>query len=365
MSAVNSVIVRMGRLALHVLGKQRVQEIFGQPLISEQRFRQIDQFKDRHGETFPILEGFRDAIKPGWQSMLDPRSARRLPDKRQIVTRQRLASRSVTRMFRVLSSFEFDVAGKRVLEIGCYDGVRCHAIADSGAAHVTGSDITTYYIYQDPQERMTEQARVRQDAWLRQLRERMHPMVSSQQIVTFVEDSITNSRLEDASFDLICSWDVLEHIPDSRSMFHEMWRLLKPGGFMFHEYNPFFSLTGGHSLCTLDFPWGHVLLEATDFKTYLETFRPEEAEVAWSFYTNNLNRMSLNDFRRLSDQAGFECLLLTPFSNPDHVACLTRTVLSRMVSCSPGVTITDLVSPVVWSVLQKPRQSVAPMERTN
>ena len=61
-----------------------------------------------------------------------------------------------------------------------------------------------------------------------------------------------------------------------------MYRILKPGGFAFHQYNPFFSYNGGHSLCTLDFC--HVRLSAKDFERYLKQFRKEEYEMAMNFY---------------------------------------------------------------------------------
>ena len=70
-----------------------------------------------------------------------------------------------------------------------------------------------------------------------------------------------------------------------------MFRILKPGGYSFHEYNPFFSFNGGHSLCTLDFMWGHVRLSSIDFPKYLKQFRPFEYDLAMRFYKENLNRM--------------------------------------------------------------------------
>ena len=64
--------------------------------------------------------------------------------------------------------------------------------------------------------------------------------------------------------------------------------------------NPFFSFNGGHSLCTLDFMWGHVRLSETEFERYLIQFRPKENKVAMKFYRNNLNRMTLKKLNTAS-----------------------------------------------------------------
>ena len=50
--------------------------------------------------------------------------------------------------------------------------------------------------------------------------------------LSLVIDDITNSRLSEASFDLIVCTEVLEHIADSVSAIREMYRLLKPGGLL-------------------------------------------------------------------------------------------------------------------------------------
>ena len=40
------------------------------------------------------------------------------------------------------------------------------------------------------------------------------------------------------------------------------FRLLRPGGTDYHFYNPFYSLIGGHSISTNDFPKGNARLDA-------------------------------------------------------------------------------------------------------
>ena len=52
----------------------------------------------------------------------------------------------------------------------------------------------------------------------------------------------TVSSVASESMDVIVSWEVLEHITSPNDAFKEMARILKKGGFAFHEYNPFFSV---------------------------------------------------------------------------------------------------------------------------
>jgi SAM-dependent methyltransferase len=46
----------------------------------------------------------------------------------------------------------------------------------------------------------------------------------------FLNERIGESSLEEASFDLIVSISVVEHIPDDHAAIGAMWRLLRPGG---------------------------------------------------------------------------------------------------------------------------------------
>ena len=89
--------------------------------------------------------------------------------------------------------------------------------------------------------------------------------------------------------------------------------LLRPGGIGYHVYNPFFSANGGHSLCTLDFPWGHVRLDALDFERYLEEIRPADAAQTLRFYRESLNRMTFVDLRATVAAAGLDLVALLPW----------------------------------------------------
>jgi SAM-dependent methyltransferase len=171
--------------------------------------------------------------------------------------------------------------------------------------------------------------------------------------VSFLEDDICSSSLRSESADVVMSWEVLEHVTRPEDAFRQIARILKPGGFAFHEYNPFFSMNGGHSLCTLDFPWGHARLNAADFERYLDEIRPGEKSVSLSFYRNNLNRMTLSELKLYVQKAGLTLLSLLPWCSREHLAAVSSENLSQCKRVYPSVELMDLISPTVWILLRK------------
>lgn len=56
--------------------------------------------------------------------------------------------------------------------------------------------------------------------------------------------TIFDMDLDDASFDVVTLWDVLEHTPDPRKVLNECQRVLKPGGLLVVNYPDINSLVG-------------------------------------------------------------------------------------------------------------------------
>ena len=130
--------------------------------------------------------------------------------------------------------------------------------------------------------------------------------------------------------------------------------LLRPGRVAYHDYNPFFSLNGGHSLCTLDFPWGHARLDHGDFERYLDERRPEAAVQTLRFYDESLNRMTLAELRGAIEGAGLETLAVVPWVDRSLVPLLTPDVLSEVRRNHPTATIEDLLATFVSVVVRRP-----------
>jgi ubiquinone/menaquinone biosynthesis C-methylase UbiE len=102
---------------------------------------------------------------------------------------------------------EFDEhAGEKVLEIGCGLGTDLLQFA-RGGAEVTGLDLTP---------RGIELTRKRFDVY----------GLSG----TFIVHDAESLPFEDASFDLVYSFGVIHHTPNTRQVVDEIYRVLKPGG---------------------------------------------------------------------------------------------------------------------------------------
>lgn len=131
----------------------------------------------------------------------------------------------------------------------------------------------------------------------------------------FIGDiSKRNYGLEN-KFDLIYSTSVLEHIIDIDNSFLEMNYLLKNEGLIFHNYNPYFSVTGGHSLGIGDSPFMHIQLTNEEYKKYLRQNRPYESELAIKWIDENMNKkISQNIIKEKIKVAGFDIIYFNSFN---------------------------------------------------
>jgi ubiquinone/menaquinone biosynthesis C-methylase UbiE len=314
-------------------------------------------FTDSFGNKINLFSGLRDRIKPSWRIMINPAYTEIVvPSIDAMKSRLSNQIKSLTEIENFLNTKSFSFKEKEIVEIGTYDGSTAYAFASLGVKKVLATDMAAYYINQTPGGVVSNDTIKKKNKELERIREAYSNLVneSDKRKVNFVEDDITTSSIESSSVDVVVSWEVLEHIINPDEAFKQMARILKPGGFAFHEYNPFFSVDGGHSLCTLDFPWGHARLSDKDFERYYDEFRPEQKEVSLSFFRNNLNRMTIKHLKEGLKKNGLEPVSIIPWYSKKDQAGLTNDMLEQCQKIHPTAEHVDLVAPIVWVLCQKP-----------
>jgi SAM-dependent methyltransferase len=164
-------------------------------------------------------------------------------------------------------------------------------------------------------------------------------------------------KYADDEFDIVHSHSVLEHISDLQKAFMEIHRVLKPGGIAYHTFDPWFSPQGGHSLCTLDFPWGQVRLNEKVFDDYIKKYRPHEYEHVLNFYHGSFPkpRNTLKDIENIIFQTGFQILewheSKKRFDN--HYQFLSKEVFTECEKAYPEIAVRDLLANSCRIILKK------------
>lgn len=301
-----------------------------------------DVFRDGLGEVHDLVAGHRDELKPGWSKMLDDRPSS--PSDAEVASEMAGVSSRLKLATRMLAAFGGRIDVDDALVVGCGDAVEPMFVASAGARSVVGTDLALT----GDGERLCRIG----ERFLAQNGQN----IPKPRVLEMRADNIACSNLPDQSFDLVCSWRTLEHIGDPRVAFAEMFRVLRPGGYAYHEYNPFFAIDGGHSLVTLDIPWGHVRFDRSNIERYLQQFRPNETERALRYYDESLNRMTIADLDGFATSAGFEVLAVIPRTRTEDLIRVDAKLLDAAQQNYPSITLNDLISRIVRVVLRRPTE---------
>jgi len=319
--------------------------------IKVEKLERFGEFKDSFNNTFELRKGLRSIIKPGWENMYKDKMFDVSSDcLNQTAYNGKLA---VNEMVPLINAFGKKIAGSTILEIGCHAGATAFSFAEKGGKEVFASEFTEYKVESIDSESVTKNKLVSVSEELTFLRNQLSIRYKEKDRVRFVEDDICNSTLPKNYFDIISSWQVLEHLHQPKKAFENIASLLKDDGIAIHAYNPFFCINGGHSLCTLDFLWGHVRLNEQDFTRYIEQIRPQEKEKALAFYQKGLNRMSIEDLKKYCAEAHLKILSLLFFHDKHNIKNLDYDILSQCQRNYPTLSFDDLITPIIILIVKK------------
>lgn len=312
-------------------------------------------FTTKNGLEIPIIPGFREQIKSNWRKAYKKFEQPVTPNL-PLETVNKL-KKDVYAAESLLNLHGYSIKGKKVMDVGCYLGIQCFGALELGASEAVGIDIPEYYINQSTENVKEKDASLILTERRNGVRKHFPGIDHSK--ISFKDESVFEMDYEN-EFDIIFSWETFEHILDPKEALKRIYKALKPGGISFNIYNPFFCISGGHSMCTLDYPFAHIMLSNEDFKKYIHTVIPENKppeyeNLSYEFFTKNLNRMTQSDLRQYINESGFKLIeyIAYPEWNLLYNSRISPLTLPTAKSLYPNITLNDLLCANVHFIVQK------------
>lgn len=203
-----------------------------------------------------------------------------------------------------------DIAGRRVLDIGCGFGGKTVVYAEAGAS-VTGVDIDPVHV---AQSRLYERE---QGSGAR-----------------FLAGDAERLPFADGVFDLVVANDSMEHFPNPEAALPELARVVRPGGGVFLFFTPWGSPLGSHLYDWIRTPWCQLLypeplleeLLRIDLERRGEPGAAAEAADMMRRYREENNRITVRRWRRIVRRTESVTVVLEELRPPKYrrLAPLTR-----------------------------------------
>lgn len=183
-----------------------------------------------------------------------------------------------------------DLAGKRILDIGCGLGGKTVAYGEGGAAQVFGTDLSPEFTSSSAAYAGEKEISY---AW------------------GFFTSDASSLPVGNAAFDTVVANDTMEHFSEPEQALAEMVRITKPGGAIWIFFTPYYSPLGSHLYDYIFIPWCHLLFTRgqllaaiTDIVAARQDEFPSDlpdrkAEKVMESFDNDLNRMSVRRFFKM------------------------------------------------------------------
>jgi SAM-dependent methyltransferase len=111
----------------------------------------------------------------------------------------------------------------------------------------------------------------------------------------------TNLIYKDSMFDLVVSFNAMEHIPDPGLAFSEMFRVVRPGGLIYLTFDPIWTCdSGSHFYHRVPRPWQHLLHSDDEYVDAIISAGGNAEEV--DDFRHAMNRRRLSYYREMFDR---------------------------------------------------------------
>ncbi|MHA7813304.1 MAG: class I SAM-dependent methyltransferase [Phycisphaerales bacterium] len=225
------------------------------------------------------------------------------------------------------------------LVVGSGDGTECLWLASLDAGRVVGMDLESQASIDPAILNACVEAGVDPEAASR---------------VQLLQDDICACAQVDSAFDRVLSWQSFEHILDPSAALREIRRVLRPGGMVYIEYNPFFSIDGAHWAGTIDIPWAHARMDHEELQEAIDELHPGRPEYAATLVRDGINRMSQSQLLGHLEDAGLEVCSMLPRVRTEDALVLDEQILSQVRARHPQAQPIDLLCRIVRVVARKP-----------
>lgn len=225
-----------------------------------------------------------------------------------------------------INSYCGGLDGKSILELGCNiegdfigDVARCHRIREAVGINICLPEI-------------------------RQL----------SPILRLQPGDIRKMDFDEDYFDVLISSSVFEHLHDFPLALQEMYRVLKPGGFVYSHYGPIWSGSYGHHLWmqtkdgrlltyhnTLLPPYCHLLMTPTQLENWLMGQQNPDAQAITDYVFNSpeQNHLMFSDYEKIMRSSPFEVIFLKGYDfeklQQIYSSLITAEVFQRLAERYP------------------------------
>jgi SAM-dependent methyltransferase len=298
------------------------------------------------GQALGVVDGFRERVLD-YRPKQTPQANWLQEDFTRAVKKRLKRFNSIVSK---ISSGNGDLRNAEILEIGCGDGINTLLFGLYGVKRVTGIDLDLRLYNRDEKGQALRRLA---ESLVKKAKSLNYPQNTNNSSMAMLKMDATRMGFADNRFDLIISRSVLEHIQSIDDLSSEIDRVLRPGGIVFHEIDPYYWIRGCHKRGLVNIPWAHARLTPDEYYRFvLETEGKQKAEKRLK-RLNTLNRLSLKQWKTYFENKSFEILnweeIASPFAEEvlKEMPDVVRTII-------PGITKNDLITGRIRVTLKKP-----------